>query len=222
MDRVADAARACRCKPISDNFESITLVMHKDGVMHTMPGSLRHVRGHGAVRQLRHGQVDLHRPFVEAVDDPNPAPIFERTLPSQVQLARLRVGEFNAVVEKFTFNQMNDVQIRPDVSSRTATTAPGSSSRKPEGGINPEADLVANNDFWGEFAAAQCMPFQMRVGTVAGNTVWMICPNTQYSGLTYGTATASSSTTPACGSRARWATTKPASSSAEAGASGPG
>jgi hypothetical protein len=42
-------------------------------------------------------------------------------------------------------------------------------ARKPEGGIDPEADLVANNDFWGNFAAALRMPFQMRVGDEPGN-----------------------------------------------------
>ncbi len=35
-------------------------------------------------------------------------------------------------------------------------------------------------------SASQRMPFQMRVGTQAGNTVWFFAPNTQYSGLTYG------------------------------------
>ena len=64
-----------------------------------------------------------------------------------------------------TFNQANDVQVRPDVSAlgwlqwRAHPT-----SRKPEGGINPEADLVSNNDFWGQFAAYDGMPFQIRVG----------------------------------------------------------
>jgi len=29
------------------------------------------------------------------------------------------------------------------------------------------------------------MPFQMRVGNQAGNTVWVFAPNTQYSGMTY-------------------------------------
>ena len=58
-------------------------------------------------------------------------------------------------------------------------------SRKPEGGINPEADLVANNDFWGTFAASTQMPLEMRVGIDAGNTIWCMFPNTQYKGLTY-------------------------------------
>jgi hypothetical protein len=173
-------------KPISDVFESITLVMHKDGVMHTMPGCFGTFEVTAQSGDYAKVKWTFTGSFVEAVDDPNPAPIFERTLPSQVQLARLRIGGFSAVVDKMTFNQMNDVQIRPDVSAQDGYNGTRIVSRKPEGGINPEADLIANNDFWGDFAAADCMPFQMRVGTVAGNTVWMICPNTQYSGLTYG------------------------------------
>ena len=123
--------------------------------------------------------------YVEATDDPNPTPSFERQWPSQVEVARLQIGGFAAIVEKMTFNQANDVQVRPDVSAPDGYNGVRITSRKPEGGINPEADLVSNNDFWGQFAAYDGMPFQIRVGAVAGNTVWMLFPQTQYSGLTY-------------------------------------
>ena len=93
--------------------------------------------------------------------------------------------EFNAVVEKFHFNQGNDIQIRPDVSSSEGYIGTRLVSRKPEGGINPEADLVANYDFWAKFTAAARLPFQMRVGSMAGNTVWIVAPGVQYTGMTY-------------------------------------
>jgi hypothetical protein len=126
-----------------------------------------------------------HGQCVEPTDDANPSPTFETTLPSQVQLARLTVAQFQAIVEKFTFNQGNDIQIRPSVNASDGYVGVRITSRKPEGGIDPEADTVANNDFWGQFSAALRMPLQMRVGSVAGNTVWMFAPNTQYSGMTY-------------------------------------
>jgi hypothetical protein len=172
--------------PISDVFESATLVMHKDGVKHVMPGTFgtfditAQAGNFATIKWIFTGS------WVEPTDDPNPPPIFERTLPAQVQFARLQIGTFKATVEKFTFNQMNDVQIRPDVNAQDGYNGTRIVARKPEGGINPEADLVANNDFWGQFAAAQEMPFQMRVGNVAGNTVWMLAANVQYSGMTYG------------------------------------
>ena len=171
--------------PISDNFESITLVMHKDGVKHVMPGAFGTFEITAQAGNFATVKWTFTGTYVPPTDEANPSPRYERTLPSQVELARLRVSTFNAVVEKFTFNQQNDIQIRPDVSSSDGYIGTRITARKPEGGIDPEADLVANNDFWGQMAAATRMPFQMRVGHQAGNTIWVIAPNTQYTGLTY-------------------------------------
>jgi hypothetical protein len=171
--------------PVSDNFQSITLVLHKDGVLHTMPGSFGTFEVTAQAGNFATVKWTFTGTYDEPVDDPNPSPNFETTLPSQVQLARLTVANFDAVVEKFTYNQANDIQIRPDVSASDGYVGVRITARKPEGGIDPEADLVSNNDFWGQMSSAQRMPFQMRVGTVAGNTVWIFAPNTQYTGLTY-------------------------------------
>ena len=171
--------------PISDTFKSLTLVLHKDGVKHVMPGAYgtfeitAQAGNYATVKWTFTGQYEA------PTDDANPTPNFERTLPAQVQLARLQIGGFAATVEKFTFNQMNDIQVRPDVNNSDGYNGTRIVSRKPEGGINPEADNVSNNDFWGQLSSALSMPFQMRVGNTAGNTVWFIAPNTQYSGLTY-------------------------------------
>ena len=171
--------------PVSDVFSSLTLAMHKDGLLHTMPGAMGTFEITAQAGTLPKIKWTFTGSFVEAVDDANPSPIFERTLPSQVELARLRVNDFNAIVDKFTFNQGNDIQTRPDVSAQDGYNGVRLVSRKPEGGVDPEADLVANNDFWGQFSAAQRMPFQMRVGYQPGNTVWFFGPNAQYTGMTY-------------------------------------
>jgi hypothetical protein len=171
--------------PISDNFESLTLVMHKDGVKHVMPGAFGTFEITAQAGSFATAKWTFTGTYSAPVDDANPHPVFETQLPSQVELARLRVNAFNAVVEKFTFNQQNDIQIRPDVSSSDGYIGTRIVSRKPEGGIAPEADLVANNDFWGQFASAEQMPFQMRVGHTPGNTIWVLAPSTQYTGMTY-------------------------------------
>src|SRR5271165_2391111 len=171
--------------PVSDNFESITLVMHKDGVKHVMAGSFGTFEITAQAGSYATVKWTFTGTYASPTDDANPTPVFETELPSQVQLARLNMNMFTAIVEKFTFNQMNDIQIRPDVSSSDGYIGTRIVSRKPEGGINPEADMVANNDFWGQMASSMQMPFQMRVGTAIGNTVWFFAPNTQYSGLTY-------------------------------------
>ena len=171
--------------PISDNFESLTLVMYKDGVKHVMPGAFGTFEITATAGDFATIQWTFTGLWQQPVDEPMPTPNYERTMPSQVELARLRVGGFHAVVEEFTFDQANDIQPRPDVSSDEGYIGIRIVSRAPEGGINPEADLVANNDFWNQLATAERMPFQMRVGYEQGNTVWMIAPGVQYTGLTY-------------------------------------
>jgi hypothetical protein len=171
--------------PVSDSFESVSLILHKDGVKHEMPGSFGTFEITAEAGKFATVKWTFTGTYRSAVDDANPAGVFETTLPSQVELARLHIGAFQAIVDKFTFNQQNDIQIRPDVSSPEGYIGTRIVSRKPQGAIDPEADLVANNDFWTQMATALRMPFQMRVGHVPGNTVWVIAPNTQYTGLTY-------------------------------------
>jgi len=174
-----------RLDPISDNFESITLVMYKDGVKHVMPGAFGTFEITATAGEFASVSWTFTGIWQAPVDEQMPTPNYERTLPSQVELARLRVGGFYAIVEEFTFDQANDIQIRPDVSSKEGYIGTRIVSRAPEGGINPEADLVANNDFWSHLANASRMPFQMRVGHQPGNTVWIVAPGVQYTGLTY-------------------------------------
>jgi hypothetical protein len=172
-------------QPISDNFQSLTLVLNKDGVVHTMPGALGTFDLTAEAGSYAKIKWTFTGTYIEPFDEYMPVPNYETELPSQVQDARLLINNFSAIVAKFTFNQGNDIQIRPDVNQPDGYFGVRIVSRKPEGGIDPEADLVTNYDFWGQMSNSQCMPFQMAIGTAVGNTVWFFGTNTQYSGLTY-------------------------------------
>lgn len=171
--------------PISDDFESGTLAMNKDGVLHTMPGTYGTFDIEATAGEFAKINWEFTGIWQVPVDAAMASPNYERTLPSMVELARLRVEGFYAIVEQLTYDQANDIQVRPDVSSPQGYIGTRIVARAPEGGINPEADLVANNDFWGQLSRADRMPFQMRVGYNPGNIVWVIAPGVQYTGLTY-------------------------------------
>jgi hypothetical protein len=171
--------------PVSDDFESVGLVMYKDGVKHVMPGAFGTFEIEAVAGDYARIDWTFTGTWQAPIDEAMPKPVYERTLPSQVELARLRIDGFYAVVETFSFDQGNDIQIRPDVSSAEGYIGTRIVARSPEGGINPEADKVANQDFWTKFATAKRMPFQMRVGYNQGNTVWVLGPGVQYTGLTY-------------------------------------
>lgn len=172
-------------KPRSDGFESLTLAMNLDGVRHLMPGSFGTFEIDATAGQYATVKWTFMGTYSAPTDAALPSPIYERTLPAQVELAKLRIDDFYAIVEKFTFNQQNDIQVRPDVSSAQGYIGTRIVARNPEGGIDPEADLVANYDFWGRMRNADRMTFQMRVGTIPGNIVHIFAPCVQYTNMTY-------------------------------------
>lgn len=174
-----------RLDPVSDDFESITLAMNKDGVLHTMPGAFGTFEITAEAGQYASVAWTFTGTWVDPVDAPMAEPDYEKTLPAQVELARLRIDNFYAIVANFSYDQGNEINVRPDVSSPEGYIGTRITARTPTGGIDPEADSVANHDFWGRLGAAKRMPFQMRVGKNPGNIVWMLAPATQYTGLTY-------------------------------------
>ncbi len=171
--------------PVSDSIASVTLYAYYDGTLHAITGALGTFSLDATGGQFAKLKWEFTGQYVPMVDAPLVNPAFERTLPPQVQLARLNVDNFPAVVNAMTFTQANTIQPRPDVNSTDGYNGVRLTARKPTGGIDPEATLVASHDFWGRMANATRMPFQMRVGNQAGNTVWMLAPNTQYDKMTY-------------------------------------
>jgi len=174
-----------RMDPVSDNFESVTSKMFFDGLEHKMTGSMGTFTINAQGGQFANVQFDFQGQYFDPVDTPLPSATFEKTKPRQVELARMRLQEFSAVVETFSLNVNNDIQPRLDANRSDAFDGVRIVGRSPEGGLDPEAALVADNDFWKQFSAADAIPFQMRVGTERGNTVWILAPGIQYTGLTY-------------------------------------
>lgn len=174
-----------RLDPISDEFESLTMVLNMDGVQHKMLGSFGTFTITAEAGDYARIEWEFQGTWINPIDVPMPICNYEKSLPAQVELARLRVDGDYIIVNAFNYTQANDIQIRPDVSSAEGYVGTRIVSRAPEGGIDPEAELVANHDFWGKMGAAERMSLQMRVGTQAGNTVWFLAPSIQYTGLTY-------------------------------------
>lgn len=174
-----------RLDPVSDDFASLHLDMFFDGTRHRLTGGRGTFTLNAEAGQYATVDWDFVGQYHAPVDAGLPTPSFETTLPPMVELARLRLDGYSAVVNAASFTQGNDLQPRPDVNAADGYDGVRIVDRNPEGGIDPEAALVASHDFWGRMAAAKRMPLQMRVGRVPGNTVWLLAPGVQYTGLTY-------------------------------------
>ncbi len=172
--------------PVSDGFETITLKLYLDGTVHTIVGAMGTFVINAASGDYGRINWDFTGQYIAPADAALVDPTYETILPQQVELAKLRVNEqFSPVAASWSYDAGNNVVPRPDVNQTDGFSGVRISGRSPSGGFDPEADLVANQDFWADFAAAKAMPFQARVGSAAGNIVWMKAPRVQYSGLTY-------------------------------------
>ncbi len=174
--------------PRSEDFESISLEAYFDGVKHEITGCFgtftieADAGSYGMIKFTFTGQY--HAPTDTAVPDS----VQEETIPPVVESAQLILGDggaFQPVVAKFTFDQANQVAERPDVNSTDGYAGTRITGREPKGGIDPEATLVADYDFWGLLASSEQTALTMRIGSTAGNRILFNAPKIIYTGLTY-------------------------------------
>jgi len=173
--------------PISTDFESATLYLYRDGLLHKMTGC----RGTFSI-QATGGEYALFTftftgDYVAITDTAMPTPTYETQKPTQVELANLTVGSYTSfAAAEFTFDIANDVQIREDINASNAYAGALIVGRQPSVGFNPEAVLEASHPVWANLSDGTELAFGVKVGKVKGNVMQLDCPNVQYTNVRYG------------------------------------
>jgi hypothetical protein len=176
------------------DYASLTINMYKDGVLHQLTGAYGTFKVTAQAGQRATVDFQFTGFYVQPADQSFPAaPVFETTLPSQVELGRLHVDGFGingpagnaCVVDQFSFDIANKIEPRTSINAANGWTGLIITERGSTGGVDPEATLVATQDFWTKLANAYQMPFGMRVGNTTGNMWAISAPAVQYTGLTY-------------------------------------
>ena len=160
--------------------------LYLDGVLHTLTGARGTFVINAQAGQLPTISWTFTGQYVAPEDAAVPSATYETTRRSMFELAELSVNGYNAVVDNVSYTQANEVQIRPDANASDGYDGVRITDRNPTLGIDPEATLVATQDFWRALAESTQMPFTCRFGRTAGNTVHILFPSTQYTGLSYG------------------------------------
>ena len=173
--------------PVSSAFESATLWLYRDGLLHKLTGA----RGTYSV-QATGGEYAVFTftmtgDYNTVTDAVLPSPTYETTKPVQVELANLTLNAFTSfAASEFTVDIVNDVQIREDVNAAEAYAGAIIVGREPVVGFNPEAVLEATFPVWANLAAGTEMAFTVKVGKAKGNVVQFDCPNVQLMDAQYG------------------------------------
>ncbi len=173
---------------ISDDFKCLTLYLYEDGLLYRTFASQGTFTVDATAGNFGTIEFTFTGQFNPVIDSALPTDEkFETTLPQQIELGLLTFGSnVSLKVEQFTFDQANNVVPRPDINQTDGFTGVRISDRTPAGGFNPEAELVATEDFWGDFSTAKAKVFTMRMGTKVGNTMVFYAPQVQTSEITFG------------------------------------
>lgn len=174
--------------PVSTAFESVTIHMFFDGLLHKVTGCFGTFSVSGEAGNFATVSFTFTGQYIVPTDTALPAgSLFESTQPQQVELAELTLDFFKQVcAQSFTIDMNNNVVVRDCISGADGFNGVNLTGRDPQGSINPETVLEATNPFWANFAAGALIKFHVQVGTVAGNIVHFGAKAAQYSGITYG------------------------------------
>ncbi len=173
--------------PVSTGFESVTAYMYRDGLLHRLTGGRATFTMTAEAGNYATMSFTLTGQYLAAQDAALPnSPSYEATLPPLLENANLAIdAETAAVCSKFSYDQGNQIVPRQDISASDGYNGVMLVGREPKGGIDPEMQLVADEDFWGSLASAKQMLFRLRCGATVGNRQWVIGPSVQYTGLSY-------------------------------------
>jgi hypothetical protein len=168
------------------DHKSATIYLYKDGVLHIMTGCYGTVSFEGAVNGYGKATFEFIGQYYVPTDIALPtSPTFESTTPKQVESALMTIGAYAAVISKFSLDAGVEVLPRLDANGTDGYDGTYIGGRAPTGGIDPEATLVADQNFWDKLASATEMALKFRFGSVSGNIVRISAEKTQYTGLTY-------------------------------------
>lgn len=176
--------------PTSDPAEqkSATIYVYIDGVLHVMTGCYGTVSMEAEVNGFGKASFEFTGQYYAPTDVALPAaPTYESQKPQQFELAQFAANGYSGVISRFNIDMGLNILPRLDANGADGYNGTYIDDRNPTGGFDPEAVLVADEDFWDALAQATEMAFTVRVGTTAGNTVTITSANIQYTGLTYST-----------------------------------
>jgi hypothetical protein len=173
-------------EPVSEGFESVTLYAYFDGLLHKMTGARGNVSFEAKAGEYGKFTFTFTGQYIAPIDAALPTnPAFDQKAPGIFEQAQLRLDNYTAVVDSASWDLGNQIAPRSDANNSDGYNGVRITGRQPSGGIDPEADLVASEDFWGKMSSATEMFLRYRLGTVAGRKITMLFPSCQYSGLSY-------------------------------------
>ncbi|MBU1692298.1 MAG: hypothetical protein KJ958_05525 [Gammaproteobacteria bacterium] len=172
--------------PVSSGFESVTLHLNIDGVLHKMTGARGTVSFDLTAKKIPVMKFKFTGLYVAVIDGAAPTVVYsayQKPVPvNGVNTTGLTLlGYAGAVLSQLSFDMANSVVFRSLVGAESVLIT----DRKPAGNITMEAVAVATKDWWTAVKNATTGALSVTQGTAAGNKVKFDSPAAQLTKPTY-------------------------------------
>lgn len=179
---------ALEYRPTSDpaHMGSVTVWLHRDGILHVVPGCRGSLALDCAVGRIPSLRFTLTGLYADPEDATLPNPRLSEVRPPLCLGLGLRLGEYAPVASALQIALNNDLNNRTDVNSTDGVTEVMLTGRAPGGSIDPEAAALAEFDPWRTWRTAGTVALEARIGGEAGNRLTLLAPRVQYTEAKYG------------------------------------
>lgn len=175
-------------EPVSSGFESLTLYIYLDGLLHKMTGCRGTVSFSGEAGNYGTASFTFMGQYHPVEDVPMPeGAVYESTAPHQIELAGLTLDGYRyACAQSFSIDMGITNVVRDCMNGLDGYDGIVTTARSVTGSVNPEAVLEADFNVWERFATGETGKFYVCVGVDTNNRVEFISNSVQYNSVAYG------------------------------------
>lgn len=168
--------------PASPPIKSVTVYAWRDGIRYAMTGCRGNVvfRFPAGQRPMMSFTLRGHLTTPPAVDEAMPSPTLDAVTPVSVRSMLFSVGGFAGVVAALDLDMGNQVASPDDINSPDGYGEIQIVDRNPQGTVNPEATLVATQDWLSKWQGGDLEAANFTLNGGAGNTLAFNIPGFTY------------------------------------------
>lgn len=168
-------------RPLSSGPPSLTMARYLDN---TLKQLMYGVRGNMKITAQVGEPAFLEFDFLGVYDATSDAAAlaatYETTIPPTFKGVGFSIQSLSAVFSKFDLDMKNSLQARESANASKGVLSVFIGNRNPGGSIDPELTSVATHDWFGKLSANTTGRMAFKLGSSAGNTIWVAAPLAQY------------------------------------------
>lgn len=172
MEETIDAGVSVTYAPRSTGYESCTIYLYLDGLLHKVPGCVGTWSVNMEAGNFGEITFELQGKYVKPTDItfPTTGPSLDPT-PEVVENASFTAGGYAAIINALQYSHSNTIGAPGNVNADDGYGDLRITGRDPNGSFDPESTLLATHDFWDAWENATAQALTITIGATAGNIV---------------------------------------------------